>query len=129
MPAVECSATEVVQVLFNIIRNAAQAIARQEDRKDKGAISVSLHHENGQCVIDIQDNGPGMDAETKRRVFDPFFTTKEPGEGTGLGLAVSFQIIAVYHGGELSVASTPGQGTVFRIRLPLHHNPYPQLRA
>jgi len=129
MPGVECSATEVVQVIFNIVRNAAQAIALQEDRKAKGTISIALHHDNGQCFIDIQDNGPGMDDETKRRVFDPFFTTKEPGEGTGLGLAVSFQIISVYHGGELSVASTPGQGTVFRIRLPLHHNPYPQLRA
>ncbi|UZP66053.1 PAS domain S-box protein [Desulfovibrio mangrovi] len=120
-PKVECAATEVVQVLFNIIRNAAQAIARQPDRPEKGIITVSLCHDDIQCAIDITDNGPGMDAETARRVFDPFFTTKQPGEGTGLGLSVSFQIVTINHGGTLSVDSTPGQGTTFHVRLPLRH--------
>ncbi|MFV0349645.1 MAG: PAS domain S-box protein [Halodesulfovibrio sp.] len=129
MPEVECSATEMVQVIFNVIRNAAQAIARQEDRSERGTITIALAREGEHCIIDIDDNGPGMDDETRRRVFDPFFTTKQPGEGTGLGLAVSLQIITVYHGGELTVTSVPGQGTSFRIRLPLHHNPYSQPTA
>jgi signal transduction histidine kinase len=69
--------------------------------------------------VDIEDNGPGMDEKTCKRVFEPFFTTKAVGLGTGLGLSVSYFIVTEHHGGSITVSSTPGQGTCFSIRLPL----------
>ena len=69
--------------------------------------------------IVIEDNGPGMDEKTRKRVFEPFFTTKPVGVGTGLGLSVSYFIITENHLGQLSVTSEPGSGTTFVIRLPL----------
>jgi signal transduction histidine kinase len=70
-------------------------------------------------LIEVVDNGPGMDEKTLKRVFEPFFTTKEVGVGTGLGLSVSYFIITEQHQGRLSVTSKPGQGACFSIRLPL----------
>jgi signal transduction histidine kinase len=72
--------------------------------------------------VEIEDNGPGMDEATRRRVFEPFFTTKPPGIGTGLGLSVSYFIITEDHGGTLSVESAFGGGTRFIIRLPAGKN-------
>ena len=69
--------------------------------------------------IEVEDNGPGMDDKTRKKVFEPFFTTKESGRGTGLGLSVSYFIIVDDHGGEMSVDSTPGRGTVFSVKLPV----------
>jgi signal transduction histidine kinase len=71
-----------------------------------------------QVCIEIQDNGPGMDEMTSKRAFEPFFTTKPVGEGTGLGLSVSYFIIATNHGGTLDVVSSPGRGANFIICLP-----------
>ncbi len=121
LPPVECSATEIVQVLFNLVRNAAQAIAKQPDRNGIGRITIRLQQEGEWALIVVQDNGPGMDNETRRRAFEPFFTTKPPGEGTGLGLPVSFLIISRNHNGEMFIESAPGQGTSFHIRLPVSH--------
>ena len=75
--------------------------------------------ERGMVVIEVEDNGPGMDETVRRRVFEPFFTTKPPGEGVGLGLAVSYFLITVAHQGLMDVRSEPGKGTIFSIRLPL----------
>ena len=69
--------------------------------------------------IEVSDNGPGMTESVRRRVFEPFFTTKEPGAGTGLGLSVSYFIIATNHGGTICVESEPGKGATFSIELPL----------
>ena len=69
--------------------------------------------------IQIRDNGPGMGADTRRRVFEPFFTTKNVGDGTGLGLAVSYFIITENHNGLIEVASNPDQGSCFLIKLPI----------
>ncbi len=74
---------------------------------------------HGMVRIEIEDNGHGMDEETRKRVFEPFFTTKPAGVGTGLGLSVSYFIITENHGGEISVESKPGRGTRAIIRLPL----------
>ncbi|HPA48488.1 MAG TPA: ATP-binding protein, partial [bacterium] len=75
--------------------------------------------------IEVEDNGPGMDERVQKRVFEPFFTTKPVGQGTGLGLSVSYFIITENHGGSMSVESQPGEGARFIIRLPLrgtkHH--------
>jgi len=69
--------------------------------------------------IAIADNGPGMSDEVRSRIFDPFFTTKPVGSGTGLGLAVSYQIVVEKHGGSLTCISAPGQGTEFIIEIPI----------
>ena len=77
----------------------------------------------------MEDNGPGMDEETRKRVFEPFFTTKDVGVGTGLGLSVSYFIVTSHHGGTMTVDSTPGQGTRFTLRLPGSDRPPPAGRA
>ena len=73
--------------------------------------------------IEVQDNGPGMDEQTQRRVFEPFFTTKTVGAGTGLGLSVSYFIVTDQHNGTMDVSSKPGEGTCFTVRLPLQGKP------
>lgn len=70
-------------------------------------------------LIEVEDNGPGMDESVSARVFEPFFTTRPIGEGTGLGLSVSYFIIHDEHHGQMRVASQPGEGTTFLITLPL----------
>ena len=81
-------------------------------------VSVRTQRENGHVAIRVQDNGTGMPAEVQAKIFQPFFTTKPTGEGTGLGLSLSYDIITKAHGGTLTVESEPGQGTEFIISLP-----------
>jgi signal transduction histidine kinase len=69
-------------------------------------------------IVEITDNGPGIPEEIQPKIFDPFFTTKAPGEGTGLGLNISYNIIAQKHKGEITVTSQPGK-TCFQVKLPL----------
>ncbi|MBK8128166.1 MAG: HAMP domain-containing protein [bacterium] len=120
LPLVPCVETKIEQVLLNLLKNAAQAIG---EHGSKGAprIVCRAKREADYVRIEIEDNGPGMPEEVRRRVFEPFFTTKEVGTGTGLGLSVSYFIIQENHGGTLSVDSMPGAGTKFTIRLPLVH--------
>ncbi len=70
-------------------------------------------------MIEIEDNGPGMDEDIRKRIFDPFFTTRDVDQGTGLGLSLSYYIIVDEHQGEMTVSSNPGQGTLFIIKLPV----------
>lgn len=120
LPLVECSETEIVQVFFNIIRNGTQALFQHSRDGETGQITITIRNNTDHLVVWIADNGPGMSNEVARRIFDPFFTTKPPGEGTGLGLSVTYLIVTRNHGGEISVESSPGNGTTFIIRLPLH---------
>jgi PAS domain S-box-containing protein len=117
LPPVPCTATQIEQVLVNILRNAAQALSG--DNKDDPRITLRTRRDGGMAVIEIEDNGPGMSDEVRRRIFEPFYTTKAPGQGTGLGLSVSYFIVTESHGGTIEAASHPGAGTVFTIRLPL----------
>jgi len=82
-------------------------------------VTIRTRKEKDHCLIEIEDNGPGMDEETCKRVFEPFFTTKPVGVGTGLGLSVSYFIITNNHNGTMSVESEPGKGARFIIKLPL----------
>ncbi len=125
LPAISCIATEIEQVLLNLFKNAAQAIAMREDAPRNAAhIHVAAHREGTEVELTVEDNGPGMDEPTRRRIFEPFFTTKAPGMGTGLGLSVTYFIITENHGGSISVESEPGKGTRFIIRLPIKgHTP------
>ncbi|MFB2917100.1 sensor histidine kinase, partial [Aerosakkonema funiforme] len=75
-----------------------------------------------QVLLSFQDNGCGMSAEVKEKIFNPFFTTKAVGKGTGMGLAISYQIITENHQGHLQCFSTLGKGTEFRIELPVRHH-------
>lgn len=122
LPDVPCEATKIQQVFLNLLKNAAQAIYQAEpDPKTENKpliILRTLQKENMVC-IEIEDNGPGIKDNIRRRIFEPFFTTKSVGTGTGLGLAVSYFIITENHGGSMDVQSTPGRGTTFIIRLPL----------
>jgi PAS domain S-box-containing protein len=113
VPEVPGSPNEIEQVILNLLRNAAQA-GSSDPR-----ITLRLRRNHDRVLIEIEDNGVGMDEETRKRVFEPFFTTKDVGIGTGLGLSVSYFIITNNHNGAMSVESQPGKGSRFTIELPL----------
>ncbi len=109
---------EIEQVLLNLFRNAAQAMA-EVTAEFSPTIIVRTAMDSGFVTITVQDNGPGGRPEQKLRVFEPFYTTKPPGLGTGLGLSVSYFIITQNHQGTFTVKPFPGQGASFVIGLPL----------
>jgi signal transduction histidine kinase len=104
--------SELNQVWTNLIDNAIDAM------NGKGDLRVHTYREDDSAVVEIRDNGPGISSEVLPYIFDPFFTTKGVGEGTGLGLDISWRIVVNKHHGDLSVESEPGD-TRFRVRLPL----------
>ncbi len=112
LPPVTCIAAQINQVLVNMLVNAAQSIETQ------GVITVRSGVQPDSVWLEIIDTGCGMSEEVKKRIFEPFYTTKPVGKGTGLGLSITWEIINRHHG-QLSVNSTPGQGTTFRITLPI----------
>lgn len=112
-----CIPSEIEQVILNILQNAAHAMLTA-DEVQAPAIDIQAGIEQDQIVISISDNGPGMDETTSRRIFEPFYTTKDIGDGTGLGLSVSYFIITAHHQGQLNVITRPGEGAKFIIRLP-----------
>jgi PAS domain S-box-containing protein len=116
IPEITCVKTEIEQVMFNLVKNAAQAMFVAGTEKPN--ILLRMARENGLVRIEIKDNGPGMEDAVRRRVFEPFFTTKPEGEGTGLGLSVSYMIITKNHLGSMEVDSTVGRGTSFIIHIP-----------
>ncbi|MGY2231684.1 PAS domain-containing protein [Pseudomonas tolaasii] len=113
------TANELEQVLLNLLKNAAQAIHLREDDSEPGRIILRTRLNPPWAEIQVEDNGIGMSESVRKRTFEPFFTTKEIGQGTGLGLSVSYFIITNNHKGQMEVHSTPGQGTCFTLRLPL----------
>ncbi len=122
---IPCSAVEIQQVILNLLSNAYHAYidSMSDSVEDKELeIHIKLSFTDKDAMIEIQDNGPGMDAWTQRHIFDPFFTTKEVGKGTGLGLSVSYFIITEHHQGSIAVDSSVGKGTTFIIHLPLEES-------
>ena len=113
------TANELEQVLLNLLKNAAQAIHLREDDREPGRIILRTRLNPPWAEIQVEDNGIGMSENVRKRTFEPFFTTKEIGQGTGLGLSVSYFIITNNHKGQMEVQSTPGLGTCFTLRLPL----------
>ena len=115
LPLVECQMQQVNQVFMNLLVNAAHAI------EERGVITIRTGCEGDWVWVEIEDTGKGIAAEDKGKLFEPFFTTKPLGEGTGLGLSVSYGIINT-HGGRIDVESEVGKGSKFRIWLPVHHS-------
>lgn len=113
--SVFCVETEVEQVLLNLFKNAAQAMLDSVDPE----ITIRTNKDSNYINIEVEDNGPGMDELTRKRIFEPFYTTKPVGVGTGLGLSVSYFIVTQNHGGNMFCDSEPGKGTKFTISLPL----------
>lgn len=110
-------ATELEQVVLNLLKNAAQALYVAKTEAPRITLRTRL---NGNWAeVQIEDNGPGIAETVRKRIFEPFFTTKEVGQGTGLGLSVSYFIITNNHQGQMEVQSRVGVGTTFTLRLPL----------
>jgi signal transduction histidine kinase len=113
LPPVRCIAAQLNQVFMNLIVNAAHAIA------ERGTITLVTRVVDDDWVcVEIGDTGSGMSEEVKRRIFEPFFTTKPVGQGTGLGLSLSFSIVQK-HGGRIEVDSEIGVGTRFKVWIPV----------
>jgi signal transduction histidine kinase len=113
LPRIQGYGSELNQVWTNLIDNAAYAV------DGKGEIVLRTRREGDFVIVEVQDNGPGIPAEIKDRIFDPFFTTKPVGQGTGLGLDISYNIVVNKHRGDIKVNSEPGK-TVFEVWLPLN---------
>ena len=111
LPRVVCAPQQLRQVFLNLVINAAQAVDAG------GTVLVATRRDGDHVIVSVADDGCGIPPDLIDRIFDPFFTTKPVGVGTGLGLGIAHQIVTS-HGGEIQVESTPGTGTVFRVRLP-----------
>jgi two-component system NtrC family sensor kinase len=127
LPLVECYAGQLNQVFMNLFANAIDALEErngtqtyQEIEANPNQISIRTSTVDGEWVnITIADNGLGMSEEVKKQIFNPFFTTKPAGKGTGMGMAIAYQIVTEKHHGTLVCFSTPGAGTEFVIQIPL----------
>ncbi|MFS0518115.1 ATP-binding protein [Nostoc sp. UIC 10607] len=133
LPQVECYPGQLNQVLMNILVNAIDALDEvnanrtvQEMEANPSQIIIRTSISNSQSVeIAIADNAGGMPEQVKNRIFNPFFTTKPVGKGTGMGMAISYQIITEKHGGKLECFSTLGEGSEFIIQLPTQQQVFP----
>lgn len=113
LPQVECLPSQINQVVMNLLVNATQAMGAE-----RGRITLRTGANDEWVWIEVADNGCGIPAESLQKIFDPFYTTKPVGQGTGLGLSLSYGIIK-RHSGEIHVASEVGVGTTFRVELPI----------
>lgn len=117
LPAILCNPGAINQVFMNILSNAIEAFAPGHTAP---TITIATGTEAEHVVLTISDNGEGIPEDIQAKIFDPFFTSKPVGQGTGLGLTVSYQTIVEAHNGLIDVTSAPGEGTELRIRLPLN---------
>ena len=116
LPEIECLASQINQVIMNLVVNAAQAMG-----PERGTITLRGGSLGERIWLEVADTGSGMAPETVQKIFDPFFTTKPIGQGTGLGLSLSYGIVQK-HAGQITVRSEVGVGTTFRIELPIRQN-------
>jgi signal transduction histidine kinase len=108
------SARDIVGTVFwNILKNGAEAM---QEKKGPARFYLRIYQSVNSVNVEIEDNGPGMDKDTRKRIFEPFFTTKGKEKGTGLGLAVSYFIIVKDHGGKIRIESQKGLGTKFIVQ-------------
>jgi len=114
LPPVECDANQIQQVILVLMVNASEAMPKGGTLEVATEFDASREH----CAVRVKDTGSGIPPEVLPHIFDPFFTTKEDQNRTGLGLAVAHSIVE-QHAGEISVRSTPGEGTEFQVTLPV----------
>ena len=122
LPPIDCLPGELNQVFLNLVVNAAHAIeSAMKARKlaERGTLTVTTNMSDRWATIEIADTGCGIPEAIQSRIFDPFFTTKAVGKGTGQGLAICYNVIVEKHQGKLFFNSTPNEGTVFHVWLPL----------
>lgn len=123
LPDVLCDKQQIEQVIFNLIRNAAQALAlnKQNDPAKQGRLTLRTLRVSASTVrLEVEDNGPGIPEDERDQLFEPFFTTKPPGEGTGLGLWLSWSIVVERHKGKIWIESgSNDEGTRFVVELPI----------
>jgi signal transduction histidine kinase len=117
LPRIPGYPVELNQVWTNLIDNAAWAMRTAGD--GHGTLTVRTARDEDRVLVEFRDTGPGVPADVQSRVFDPFFTTEPVGEGTGLGLDISWRIIVNRHGGDLRLESAPGD-TCCQVRLPIN---------
>lgn len=117
LPEVECIPSQLNQVFMNLLVNAAHAMG-----PERGRITVRTGVSGDKVWVEVADSGCGIPEEIRQKIFDPFFTTKPVGKGTGLGLSLSYGIIQ-NHNGKIELDSVVGQGSTFRITLPIQHTP------
>jgi len=118
-------------VVLNLLSNARDVVndrAEMENAAYTKRIRIRTRGENDVVVIEVEDNGVGMDEATRQRLFEPFFTTKDADQGTGLGLSIIYAIVR-NHDGEITVESEQGVGTTFKVMLPVVDESYPQMDA
>lgn len=118
IPVIMASGGEINQVILNLILNAEYAV-RAKKSSEEGVIEIKTYHKEKYVYFEVSDNGTGIKEEDFDKIFEPFYTTKPVGEGTGLGLSLSYDIIVKKHKGDISVTSKPGAGTKFIVKLPV----------
>ena len=118
LPAFYGDQIKMTQVFLNMLQNSIYAVGTGGEI----TIETSWDKENNMVLVTFMDNGPGVSEENKKRIFDPFFTTKPTGQGTGLGLSVSYGIVRE-HGGGIIIENAPGGGAKFIIALPVEEEP------
>jgi len=114
---VVCEGNKIQQVFLNVLKNGAQAMMHNEAKSNPPQFTLRIRSESDRVITEIEDNGAGMTEDVCKRVFEPFYTTKGVGQGTGLGLSVSYFIIVDDHDGTMACESEPGKGTRFIITL------------
>jgi len=114
LPLVDCDISQIKQVIMNLLMNAAQAL------DEFGVITIRTGCEREWAWFEVEDDGKGMEPSIQDRIFEPFFTTKPLGQGTGLGLSLSYSIVHK-HQGRIDLTSEPGKGSCFRVWLPIAH--------
>lgn len=120
IPVVEAIGSEINQVLLNMIVNAVHAM-KEKNKDEKGKIKITTWCDAQFVYCQIEDDGIGISAENLKQIFNPFFTTKPVGQGTRIGLSISYDIVVNRHQGDIIVESFPGKGTSFTIKLPIKH--------
>ncbi len=115
-PIIKANGSELNQVFLNLIVNASQAV--RDSDKEKGSLTITVEEHQSEIHCIFTDTGPGIPKEVEPKIFDPFFTTKEVGEGTGLGLNISYDIITNRHKGTIEVTTELGKGSTFTVKIP-----------
>ena len=122
LPKVSVIPQDIGRVLFNLFNNAFYAVNQKQKKAGEGCkpeVTVTTLTENGQVIIKVKDNGIGIPDAFKEKIMQPFFTTKPTGEGTGLGLSLTYDMVVKGHGGSIKVDTKEGDGSEFIIQLPI----------